>query len=95
MSKKEWVLLGMAGAVMAFACMTFVTADSKVPRMTKEELRRIMDRPEVVILDVRTGDSWRRSGRMIQGAVREDPGKDVKAWATRYGRDKTLVFYCT
>ncbi len=95
MSLNRWGLIGMIGMMTAFACMPFVTADSKVPRMTKEELRQIMDRPDVVVIDVRTGDSWRRSERMIKGAVRENPEKDVKTWAIRYERDKTLVFYCT
>ena len=95
MGKNRWVFIGMIAALMALACRPFVTADSKVPRMTKEELRQIMERPDVVILDVRTGESWKRSDRMIKGAVRENPEKDVKLWANRYGRDKTLVFYCT
>jgi hypothetical protein len=25
--------------------------------------------------------------------VREDPDKDIKTWADKYSKDKTLVFY--
>lgn len=95
MKKSRLAFIGLIGTIVALGCMPLVAADSKVPRMTKEELRQIMDRPDVVIVDVRTSDSWRRSDRMIQGSVRENPERDVKTWATRYGRDKTLVFYCT
>jgi len=45
--------------------------------------------------DVREADSWEKSRLKIQGAVREDPGKDVKGWLDRYPKDKTLVFYCS
>jgi hypothetical protein len=63
------------------------------PRMTKEELRAIMGKPDVVIVDVRTTSDWNSTNLKIQGAVRED-SKTVNAWAGKYPKDKTLVFYC-
>jgi rhodanese-related sulfurtransferase len=64
-----------------------------VPRMTKEELRAMMDNPDLVIIDVRYDKHWKGSDRMIKGAVREDPD-NVKSWADKYGKDKLLVLYC-
>ena len=64
-------------------------------RITQDQLFAMLGKPGVVILDVREGDSWEKSKLKIQGAVREDPEKDVKGWSERYPKDKTLVFYCS
>ena len=64
-------------------------------RITKDQLFAMLGNPGVVILDVREGDSWEKSELKIQGAVREDPGKDVQGRLERYPKDKTLVFYCS
>jgi hypothetical protein len=63
------------------------------PRITKEELRVMVGKSDVVIVDVRTTSDWTSTQSKIQGAVREDP-KTVNAWAGKYPKDKTLVFYC-
>ncbi len=62
------------------------------PRMTVEELRPLIGNPEVVIIDVRVGDEWKKSTEKIQGAVREDPEK-FNQWAAKYPKEKTFVFY--
>ena len=67
----------------------------EVPRVTKEQLLSMMGKPDVVILDVRESESWKKSKQKIQGAVREDPLKDVQGWFDKYPKDKTLVFYCS
>jgi len=48
----------------------------------------------VVIVDVRTADSWKGSDAKIKGAVREDPA-GVQGFIKKYAKDKTLVFYCS
>jgi rhodanese-related sulfurtransferase len=68
---------------------------AEVPRVTKEQLLSMMGKPDVVILDVREPESWKKSKLKIQGAVREDPLKDVQGWSDKYPKDKTLVFYCS
>ena len=67
----------------------------EAPRISKEEVKAISGNPDVVILDVRESQSWKDAKWKIQGAVREDPAKDVKAWAEKYPRDKTLILYCS
>jgi len=64
-----------------------------VSRMTKEELRPVLGSPDVVIVDVRTGQDWKASEAKILGAIRVNPG-EIESLATRYSKDKTLVFYC-
>ena len=65
----------------------------EIPRMTKEELLPMLGNPDVVILDVRTGDEWKKSPWKIKGAVREDPEKGVQPVVEKYPKDKTYVLY--
>ena len=68
---------------------------AEAPRITKEELKPMLGRPDVVIVDVRSGPDWENSKSKIQGAIREDPGKDIQSWGQKYSKDKTLIFYCS
>jgi hypothetical protein len=88
-------LLFCAAAVVAIAaaCLPEVPVDTKAPRIAKEELMAIMGRSNVTVVDVRTERDWKSSDRKIKGAVREDPEKDVKGWASKYTKDQELVFY--
>ncbi len=74
-------------------CLQYLVPYSEVPRMTKEELRSLLGNPGVIIVDVRIEEHWKESKGKIQGAVREDPEKDIDTWADKYPKDKTLVFY--
>ncbi len=68
----------------------------KVVRMTREELKAslLLGNPDLLILDVRTAGQWEGSKEKIQGAIREDP-ENVKSWADKYAKNKTLVLYCS
>jgi hypothetical protein len=67
-------------------------ASIEVPRISIEETQKILGRPDVVIIDVRTAKTWWRSGTKILHAVREEIGS-VKQWADKYAKDQTLIFY--
>ncbi len=82
-------------ALILAGCLQNLALETKVPRMTKEELKPLLGNPDVVVLDVRLPGEWKRASLKIQGAMREDPEKDYKAWASKYPKDKTLVFYCS
>ena len=62
------------------------------PLMTKEELRAKLDSPEVMVVDVRTGDDWKSAQYKIKGSVRLDP-KAFGTWVDSLPREKTIVFY--
>ena len=68
-------------------------AQSGVATMTKEELRAKLDRPDVVIIDVRLGKDWKASEKKIKGAMRVDPA-EVESVAATYPKETTLVLYC-
>jgi rhodanese-related sulfurtransferase len=65
----------------------------EVPRMTKEELKAMIDNPELVIVDVRSGRDWKSSESKIKNAIREEPRK-ADSWGDKYDKSKTLVLYC-
>ena len=66
---------------------------SDAPRIPKDELKSMLDSPEVVVIDVRSYTDWLLSRDKIRGAVREDY-RDFDAWSAKYPRDKTVVLYC-
>ena len=88
----------LCGIVAALLSVTLAGVPAKaaagkdVPLMTKEELRPMLGNLDVIILDVRIEQQWREAERKITGAVRENH-KDVKSWADKYPKDKTLVLY--
>jgi hypothetical protein len=89
--------IGILGVVvLAFAlmgCFRELVPEPGVSRMNKEELKPLLGNPEVIVLDVREPDDWNKSRQKIAGAVREDPEKDLKTWADKYPKSKTIVFY--
>ena len=64
----------------------------EVPRISKEDLKEMLGKPDIVIVDVRTGSDWNDSSVKVKGAVREEPDK-VDSWIEKYPKDKTLVLY--
>ncbi len=83
-------------AILITLAMGFsvAVASEKVPRMSKEQLKEMAGKPDVVILDVRSGSDWGKDQKKILGAIREDPNKPTKSWAEKYGKEKTIVLYC-
>ena len=61
--------------------------------MTKEQLRPMLGKPDVIIIDVRTNYDWDNSKVKITGAVREE-GMKFGSWMNKYPKDKTIVLYC-
>jgi rhodanese-related sulfurtransferase len=68
-------------------------AAADVPLITKEELKPLVDDPNIIILDVRRGKDWSSSEFKIKGAVHADPN-DYKNWAGVYPKEKKIVLYC-
>lgn len=88
----KWITFALCLAtigLLAFKAM----ASEAVPRITKEELKVLIDYTDVTILDVRTGRDWKSSEFKIKGAVREDPAA-FKSWANKYSKDGTIILYC-
>ena len=90
-TNRLWVLA--VSVLMVSAFVLTAGAAAKVNLMTKETLKDILDDPNVVIVDVRTGSDWRASESKIKGAVRVEK-KNLASLADQYDKNKTLVFYC-
>ncbi len=94
MDKAVWKAVGAVLWMALWLASTGPPAGgAEAGRMTIEELKASLGQPGLVVLDVRSEGDWKGSDQKIKGAVREVPG-DVKGWAGKYDRDKTLVLYC-
>ena len=69
-------------------------ASIEVPRISTERAMRMHGSPDVIFIDVRTAKAWWRSTAKIARATREEPDA-VGQWAPKYGKNKTLILYCT
>jgi hypothetical protein len=87
-----WRFILFALFFVLAACFQNVASEKDAPRIAKEELKSMLGNPEVIVVDVRISDDWKKSEWKIKGAVREDPEK-FKSWAINYSKDKTFVFY--
>ncbi|MBP1730022.1 MAG: uncharacterized protein H6Q55_451 [Deltaproteobacteria bacterium] len=81
--------IGLVGVVLLGGV---AGAQQDVPRISKEDLKPLLGKADVAIIDVRSDHDWKDADMMIQGAVREDPLK-VAEWMDKYSKEKTLVFY--
>ena len=91
MKRKRLIILVLF--LMAFlGCKTLSLSADEVPRMTKEELKAMLGKPDLIIIDVRTDSDWAASDLKIKGAVREDP-QTITSWANKYSKDKAVVLY--
>jgi Rhodanese-like domain len=97
---KSAVLLVM-GLVLTLlvAGPSFVTgeADDKipfpeVPRITKEQLKELLGKSDLVIIDARPVEQWKYSDQMIPGTAHEDP-LTVDSWSQKYDKNKRMVIY--
>jgi hypothetical protein len=67
-------------------------ASDGVPRITKEEAKALLGKPNVVFVDARIDSAWKGSDRKITGAVRYDRF-DPDAVAGSAGKDTTFIVY--
>lgn len=70
-----------------------VSRAGNVPLMTTDELKAMLDDPDLVVLDVRRGKDWKSSEFKIQGAVYAKP-EAYGEWADTYPKSKIIVLYC-
>ena len=59
----------------------------------KDALNGMLSAPDLVVLDVRTGNDWSSSEFKIKSAVRA-PASEYEDWSASLAKDNTLVLYC-
>jgi hypothetical protein len=60
--------------------------------ISKEELKDRLNAPNLILLDVRRPQDWKKSGLKIKGAVQENPYK-FESWYSKYTKTKTIILY--
>lgn len=68
-------------------------AVTELQKITVDTLNAQLDNADVVIIDVRHGQSWQKSDLKIKGAVREN-ALNVASWAGKYPKKNKIVLYC-
>lgn len=72
-----------------------MAANDNVSRIAKEELKAKMERGEdIIVLDVRTGMSYKGSDIKIKGAMRIPPDT-IDMRYKELPMDKEIITYCT
>lgn len=79
--------------MVSFLLAGTVLAADDIPRMTKDELKAILDAEDVTILDVRTGRDWKSSEFKIKSAIRAE-AKQIDNWSQNLRKKNRLVLYC-
>ena len=93
MGRREISFLAVVLSLGLVALGSMPAMSQEIPKMSKEELQKVLDKPDVIIVDVRSETDWKASTTKIKGAVREEVDS-VDSWINKYPKDKTLVFYC-
>ena len=86
----RWLAVVLSLGVVLAAVLP--ASSQEVPGISKEDLKEMLGKTEVAIIDVRAVSDWNASTFKIKGSVREEPDK-VDSWFEKYPKDKTLVFY--
>jgi hypothetical protein len=85
---KKKLLLGCFVVFLAIGIFISRILSADVQRITKDELKSLLGKPDVIVLDVRTGNDWKDSDLKIQGAIREEPG-EVNSWSKNTPRRRS------
>lgn len=93
MKARQRTLFGLFIVALVITGLTIPPAESGVGVITKEELKTMLDDPDLVILDVRRGKDWKSSEFKIQGATYARP-EAYADWAGTYPKTKKFVLYC-
>jgi len=65
--KRFWTIVVFLITVVLTGCLHNVTPETKVPKMTKEELKPLLGNPDVIILNVRIPAEWKRDALKLKG----------------------------
>lgn len=66
---------------------------AEVNRLTKEDLKSMLEDVNPVIIDVRPKAQYDSSKDKLPGAVHENPF-EAKDWGDKYSKDDLTVLYC-
>ena len=78
---------------VVISCFGNTAQAADVERVTKEQLKEMIEQTNPVIIDVRIEKHWKNSVYKIKGAVRGNP-KAYQSWSGIHPKTSVLVLYC-
>ena len=95
MKFRTFLVAVLVAAFLLIAISGFTAPPStveQVPRLTMEQTRDMLGKPDVVIVDIRYIKQYEESDKKIPGAVFVQP-EGLDEFAQKYPKDKTYIFY--
>ena len=96
MNVKPILIASLASLLSLFALAGYSAPPEKVeqvPRLTKEDVKEMLGKPDVVIVDIRYIKQYEQSDKKIPGAVFVQP-ENFDEFVKNYPqKDKTYVLY--
>lgn len=89
----QYIIIGFVISAGLLPATLQIIRAADVAIVTKEQLKAMLDDPDLVILDVRRGRDWTSSEFKIKGALRADP-EALDRWIGTVDKKKKLVLYC-
>lgn len=83
----------LAVFTLLYVSSFIIMCENEAPRISKEEVKPLLGKSNVIILDVRRKSDWEKSDKKIKGAIFEDHSK-FETWFNKYTKDKKLILYC-
>ena len=95
MNVKPILIASLAALLSLFALAGYSAPPEKVeqvPRLTKEVVKEMLGKPDVVIVDVRYIKQYEQSDKKLPGAVFVQP-ENFDEFVKNHPKDKTYVLY--
>ena len=94
---KSRTMLILAGLFIFYfviiLCFWSAAQAADVERVTKEQLKAMIEEINPIIIDVRLEKHWENSPYKIKGAIRGNP-EAFQSWSTTHPKTSVLVLYC-
>ena len=77
---------------VSVALYSLTASASAISLISTNQLKLVLDNPEIAVIDVRSSKDWQSSDAKIKGAVRGAP-KNFESWAHYFSKDTVLILY--
>jgi hypothetical protein len=94
---KSKTILILAGLFICYfviiPCVWSAAHAADVERVTKEQLKEMIEKKNPIIVDVRLEKHWKNSPYKIKGAIRGNP-EAFQSWSDTHPKTSILILYC-
>jgi predicted sulfurtransferase len=95
MKPRSCLILSLATALILVALTGYTAPPSsveQVPRLTKEQVKDMLGKPDVVIVDIRFIKQYEQSDSRLPGAVFVQP-ENFDEFVKNFPKQRTYIFY--